>query len=53
MEALTGPRDLARARRDIVAAGYKDERVVIWPLATYTTTCSERRSLSMSCARLG
>jgi len=36
MEALTGPRDLDRARREIAAAGYKGERVVMlttsdWP----------------------
>ncbi len=29
MDALTGPRDLERARRDIAAAGYKGERVVL------------------------
>ncbi len=29
MEALTGPRDLDRAGRDIEAAGYKGERVVL------------------------
>ena len=29
LSALTGPRDLARARREIAAAGYKGERVVV------------------------
>jgi peptide/nickel transport system substrate-binding protein len=29
MEALTGPRDLNRVRREIAAAGYKGERVVM------------------------
>jgi peptide/nickel transport system substrate-binding protein len=29
LEVLTGPRDLERARQDIVAAGYKGERVVV------------------------
>jgi peptide/nickel transport system substrate-binding protein len=29
LEVLTGPRDMDRAREDIVAAGYKNERVVI------------------------
>ncbi len=29
LEALSGPRDLDRARREIIAAGYKGERVVV------------------------
>jgi peptide/nickel transport system substrate-binding protein len=29
MEALTGPRDLDKAKRDLTAAGYKGERVVM------------------------
>ncbi len=29
LEVLTGPRDLDRVRRDIVAAGYRGERVVV------------------------
>jgi peptide/nickel transport system substrate-binding protein len=29
LEVLTGPRDVNRARQDIIAAGYKGERVVV------------------------
>jgi peptide/nickel transport system substrate-binding protein len=29
MEALTGPRDLDRVKRDLAAAGYKGERIVV------------------------
>jgi peptide/nickel transport system substrate-binding protein len=43
LEVLTGPRDLDRARQDIIAAGYKGERVVLLGSSTFPEDrrCSE------------
>jgi peptide/nickel transport system substrate-binding protein len=37
LEALTGPRDLAKVKRDLVAAGYTGERVVVLQPDDYPT----------------
>jgi peptide/nickel transport system substrate-binding protein len=37
MDVLTAPRDLARSKRELAAAGYKDERVVILAATDYPT----------------
>ena len=37
LEGLAGPRDLARARRELLAAGYKGERVVLLQADDYAT----------------
>lgn len=37
MEAITAPRDLARSKRDLRAAGYKGERVVVLSPGDYPT----------------
>jgi peptide/nickel transport system substrate-binding protein len=43
LEVLTGPRNLDRARQDIIAAGYKGERVVLLGNSTFPEDrrCSE------------
>ena len=54
LEALTGPRDYDKVKRDLAAAGYKGERVVLLAATDFAIAATRwRRSGTTCCAAAG
>ena len=53
MAALTGPRDFAKARRDLQAAGYRGERVVLLSAADYPSINAMSEVAAEVCRKIG